>query len=248
MKMNPNSKIDTHTHLLVNKSAMPCIEHISAIFNAAKLAGLDAICVTEHREAAAYEQLMKLLFNENVFDGAIVGGALQLQIGVTVFPAAEIELHDGCNVGVHANLQTLLRLNNKKGYYNLNSLRSQLAGEGPFALVAHHMLWPGKVYSDMTSLRRQVHAVEVPAKDLDNAKDYEIIALNHNMNTLGGSDAHTFIQIGACFSILPGRNLKHDELIAGIQENYMCHRINSSAKHLLGLSEIYRDQLTPTFK
>lgn len=77
---------------------------------------------------------MKLLFKENVFDGAIVGGALQLQIGVTVFPAAEIELHDGCNVGVHANLQTLLRLNNKKA--TTTSIHCDLSSR-----VKGHSLW-----------------------------------------------------------------------------------------------------------
>ncbi|MCO7514843.1 hypothetical protein NJF44_08675 [Pseudomonas guariconensis] len=196
-------KVDSHVHLLLKKKQKnPDWEVVRQVIGAAKINELDAICVTEHIEADAYDALMHGLFLENKLEANFHDDGTLICQGVGVFPGAELELANRMNVGVHTDLYVLMSLNRRPGFYTLETLHDALVKRGrPFKLVAHHIFWPGKTCDDLNALKRCLNAIEVPAKDLANVQKYLELARLLRLQTTGGSDAHTFIQVGACHTV-----------------------------------------------
>lgn len=238
-------KIDTHVHLLLSKKqTMPNWSDVKNIMDVALIGGLDAVCITEHIEAAGYEALMNGLFVHHLFDAASsVDGTLSYN-GVAIFPGAELELADKSNLGVHTDLPTLLSLNRTPGAYTIDSIYETLKAQGtPFKLVAHHVFWPGKTPADMQLLGELVDAIEVPAKDLINIEKYTKLARDLNLGTTGGSDAHTFIQVGACQTIIrvkEARELKQGDWISS---EATCHTYCEQSNRLVAMAKIHRQSL-----
>ncbi|RRO10752.1 PHP domain-containing protein, partial [Pectobacterium aquaticum] len=192
-------KIDTHVHLLISKKQIEGdFTSINAMLDVAKISDITAICVTEHIEAIGYDKLMTDLFVDNKLQGIVFHDHVLTKQGIRLYPGAEIQLDNGTNIGVHTKLDTLLKLNHKEGAYNLPRLDQALRERKCwYKLVAHHIFWPNKTYPDYDELARYIDAIEIPAKDLENSGKYISLAGKYNLPTTGGSDAHTFIQIGA---------------------------------------------------
>lgn len=238
-------KIDSHVHLLLSKKqTTPNWSDVKNSLDIAALSGLDAVCITEHIEALGYEPLMRGLFIHNQLNATQgLNGALSYK-GVAIFAGAELELADKSNVGVHADLAILLSLDRAPGAYTIDSIYKALKIScAPFKLVAHHVFWPGKTPSDIQKLKNFVHAIEVPAKDLANAERYTNLARELKLETTGGSDAHTFIQIGACHT------LTHIEDSTSLtQEGWILsrttrHSYSEQSSRLVAMAKIHRQSL-----
>jgi hypothetical protein len=237
--------LDAHVHLLLSKQQSPDWEAIERTLMVAKVDGLDAICVTEHIEADAYQSLMEGLFVQGALAGSVQeNGRLSYQ-GVAIFPGAELELASKVNVGVHTDLEGLLALKRDVGAYTLDSLHADLMRrDKPFKLVAHHILWPGKTCDDLAALSRYVSAIEVPAKDLANAQRYVALAAVLGLDTTGGSDTHTFIQVGACRTVFTLPNpMQGCTAQSWISSRHTSHRYAAQAPRLVAMSNIYRQSL-----
>lgn len=239
-------RVDTHTHLLVDKTEHePDWCEIQKTLDLAASSGLSAICVTEHIEAVGYGKLIEQLFVKNHLKGIDVGGGYRLSNGITIFPGAEIQLVNGSNIGVHAPVEVLLRLDRRAGWYSLESLREDLDNFGErYALVAHHIFWPNKTYPDHDLLAGLVHAIEKPAKDFRNGGAYQQLASKYVLPTTGGSDAHNFIQVGASYTKITtdAGQLNHSSFIDSLL-NKECQAVDSVLiDRLIVMAKVYRQQ------
>jgi histidinol phosphatase-like PHP family hydrolase len=249
--MEPNMhqiNVDTHVHLLLSKKQQtPAWAQINDLLETAASSGLDAICSTEHIESTGFKSLMQSLFIDNVLDGTLADGKLLLDSGLSVYPGAELQLANGSNIGVHTSVDVLLSLNNKAGFYVLEQLRATLENAAvPFALVAHHIFFKGKTYPDHNFLSQHVEAIEIPAKDIGIASEYQALADKYNLATTGGSDAHTYIQVGACQTTLAFEDAdsSHRAFIAALSDAKRKKISIEYTRRLVSMSKIYRKQLT----
>ena len=238
--------VDSHVHLLLSKKQKtPDWALITCMLEVAKLDELDALCITEHIEADAYQALMEGLFIDGSLQGsALEEGRLSYQ-GVAIFPGAELELADRSNVGVHTDLEGLMALERRAGAYTLEGIHAALAQRGrPFKLVAHHIFWPGKTGDDLQALGQYVSAIEVPAKDLLNAQKYVSLAESLNLDTTGGSDAHTFIQVGACRTVFEAPASVGDcKAEHWVSSTHTRHLYTAHSARLVAMSNMYRQSL-----
>ncbi|BET95597.1 PHP-associated domain-containing protein [Xenorhabdus taiwanensis] len=185
---------------------------------------------------------MRELFIDNLLHAEIFPEYILTRQGIKLYPGAELQLVNGTNIGVHTSLNTLLKLNHNAGAYTLAGLHDALSTHGDwFTLVAHHIFWPNKTYPDHDELARYVSAIEVPAKDLSNAEQYITLAQKYGLPTTGGSDAHTYIQIGACHSILSENECGDQHpLRYAFRRNQQYHYFSDFSKRLVEMSKIYR--------
>lgn len=191
--------IDTHVHLLESKTCRPDWSEISYTFHVAKEKNIDVLCVTEHRDAVGYEELFIEIFLGNRLGGQLnADGALQLAAGTIIRPAAEVSLFGGGDMGVHSDLNTVMSLSGRKNEYNAEDLLSFLSGRGEdYVSVAHHLLLNGKWWAGFEQVIHLVDAIEIPGKQASVMDDYLKLAVRHSKSRLSGSDAHTWIQLGA---------------------------------------------------
>jgi len=242
----PKKSVDSHVHLLLSKKQkVPDWDSVRRVLDVAALSGLDALCITEHIEANAYQALMEGLFVDESLEGSSREDGRLTYKGVAIFPGAELELANRCNVGVHADLDVLMVLDREAGAYTLEGIHTALVQKGkPFKLVVHHIFWPGKTCDDLKELAQYVDAIEVPAKDLLNVEKYVSLAEALRLDTTGGSDAHTFIQVGACHTVFEA-----SETVRGctaqqwISSKKTCHFYTEQAPRLVAMSNIYRQSL-----
>lgn len=238
-------KIDSHVHFLLSKyQTAPNWADVKNSLNIAALSGLDAVCITEHIEALGYEPLMRGLFIDNQLNASQGPNGEILYNDVAIFPGAELELADKSNIGVHADLPTLLTLNRAPGSYTIDSLYEALrTGNTPFKLVAHHIFWPGKTPECLQGIRSYVDAIEVPAKDLVNAERYINLARELKLVTTGGSDAHTFIQIGACCTLTDIGDCASLRQEDWIRSRTTRHSYSEQSSRLVAMAKIHRQSL-----
>ncbi|MFM2666680.1 PHP-associated domain-containing protein [Vibrio mediterranei] len=235
--------IDTHVHLLINKKQKkPDFIAINSMLDIAKASSITTICVTEHIESAGYDSLMREIFIENKLDGKLFSDHVLTKQGIKLYPGAELQLENGTNIGVHTSLDILMNLNHEEGAYTLTELDKELASYKKwYSLVAHHIFWKNKTYPNHDELAHYVNAIEVPAKDLDNVEQYIELADKYNLPTTGGSDAHTFIQIGACYTELDNfPSCEEHPLNYATKSNYHNHRFSDFSKRLVEMSNIFR--------
>lgn len=207
--------VDTHVHLLSHKTARIDVNSILDCFASAADTGLGGICICEHRESDVYEDLLALVFEQCGLNGLRYvqpGVALWLE-RLYVLSGTELELSDGSNVGVHAPPAMLRSLSNVPRTHQLRQLRKSSHVHGS-TLVAHHMFWPGKHPADLQDVLACVDAIELPAKDWTSAAKYSQIASASGLPLVAGSDAHTFVQVGAAYTELKldGPVLNHRSL------------------------------------
>jgi hypothetical protein len=196
--------IDTHVHLLVGKAAPPLWDEIAFATTVASADGLAVLCVTEHLDANHYPALVRGLFGTLRLGGRLLSpGSLLLDHGLLLSCGAEVALEGGGDIGVHAAPQVLLELDRRKGAYSLAALLAALRAQpAPFALVAHHVLWPRKAIDGLARHAGALDALELPGKDAARAEAYRSRAAELDLPMVGGSDAHTWVQIGSARSVV----------------------------------------------
>lgn len=242
------NNIDTHVHFLVSKAAEPDWAEIGFAVRTAHGDGVDIICVTEHLDAVYYEALVKGIFDEMRLGGTLIGpGVIKLENGLILSSAAEVALKGGGDVGLHCSPQRLLALNKTKGAYSLTELVEYVS---PFAdesvLVAHHYFWPTKSFAELPALAHRIDAIELPAKDLVHAQDYQELSLQFNRPLIGASDAHTWVQIGSCRSqceITIEHGFNHGELKRWISGGALRAAPLEQAAERVRISRLLRDNL-----
>lgn len=127
----PKKSVDSHVHLLLSKKQkVPDWDSVRRVLDVAALSGLDALCITEHIEANAYQALIEGLFVDESLEGSSREDGRLTYKGVAIFPGAELELANRCNVGVHAGLDVLMALDREAGAYTLEGIHTALVQRG----------------------------------------------------------------------------------------------------------------------
>lgn len=193
-------QVDTHVHLLVSKSARPDWQEIEFCFEVARRDGLDALCIAEHRDADGYEELIEGIFLRPKFDGQILEpGVILLANGLVLSSAAEVAIRGGGDIGIHTSPEKLLAIPKDKGIVSGIELLEMLSRDASeYVAVLHHLLIPGKWPIDVEAWGIKVDAIELPGKQLESETEYRSIAEKLSKPIVGGSDSHTWIQIGIC--------------------------------------------------
>lgn len=240
--------IDTHVHLLVSKAAKPDWDEIAFATQAAGNDGLTTLCITEHLDALHYPALIRGLFLEQRLGGRLLSpGVLKLANGLCLSCGAEVSIGGGGDIGVHAEPEVLLGLDQRKGAYSLADLIGTLRSQpSPFAMVAHHVYWPGKSIAALTRQARNLDALELPAKDWEHVDQYLELAADLALPVVGGSDAHTWIQIGSARSIAqvaPDEQFSPGRLCRLLKDGAIRAQTLASAAERIRLSGILRTRL-----
>lgn len=240
-------KVDTHVHLLPSKTAQPDWGEIAFTLRFARLSGLDAICVTEHRDAVHWRDLMTGLFIERRLGGEIVAGSvLRLQNGLLVSAGAEVALKGGGDIGVHSSYDALVSISGEKGAHTLADLASLIKTQHPDStLVAHHVLWKNKWIDGLESKLDSIDAMEHPAKDNAKVDQYCRLSAKLGKPSTSGSDAHTWIQLGAGYTeldIMPAQ-FSARSFNAALADGRSQAVISPFSAELVRRSGIYRDAL-----
>lgn len=198
-------RIDTHVHFLVSKEARPNWEEIKFATEVARYEGLSLLCICEHLDAIYYPELMDGLFIKRLLGGDLIEpGVLRLSNGLILSCGAEVSIEGGGDIGIHASVATILSLNRSKGAYSLQELLSKLSESSDTTLaVAHHVYWPRKWIENLSDSAPQLDAIELPAKDLSQTSRYDALGHDLKLPIIGGGDAHTWLQIGTCYSEVP---------------------------------------------
>ena len=240
-------KIDTHVHLLIDKQSRPCKVQIRLLFKHACKIGLSGLVITEHRDAAHFESLVRRIFLQNEFGlDQVESGHLRTNDGVSVYSGAEISIAGGGDVGVHASPDVVLGLSNARSEYTVASLRRALEESGePFLMVAHHLLNPGKWLTELDVEPHLVHAIEIPGKAPNEIVEYISLVKSMNKPACSGSDAHVWIQLGAGSTDieLEAKDSYRKEFFAKVTSgNTRCH-LSPDSEEIVGLARECRAKL-----
>ena len=246
--------VDTHVHLLTSKTSRPDWGEIAYTFFAAREKNIDVLCLTEHRDAVGFEELYLELFSENRFGGEVKpNGTLTLSSGITISPGAEVSLSGGGDMGVHTDLSTVMGFDRRKNSYTAAELLKLLSeGGSGYVSVAHHLLLDGKWWRDFEQVIGHVDAIEVPGKQATSMVSYLELANRYSKGQLSGSDAHTWVQLGAGLTLIKEGEMTHGgerlfdvfELKKLVVEHETVPCVSDVADELIKISKIYKARST----
>lgn len=241
--------LDMHVHLLSARTAPIARDTILDCFETAADSGLQALCICEHRESSAYEELLTLIFEQCAIPGLryVESGVVVWQERLVVLSGAELELADGSNVGVHAPPTLLRSLSPLPEAYSLRELRERL-GDAP-TIVAHHVFWAGKQPAHLPDVLTCTNAIELPAKDWLRADRYRELAAGSALPLVAGSDAHTFVQVGAAYTELElhPSAVNHRTLAHAVRHTKPKAHLSGEVGRLVRMSKQLRTNYIRTF-
>lgn len=193
-------KIDMHVHTNVSS---PCsLIHPKEAISAARAAGLDAICVTEHDEIA----------------GAEFARELGRQLGFPVFRGIEIYTEFG-------DMLVFGLLRDAPGWRTPFERLLELCEEAGAVIVPAH---PCRVTGELERIHgaeragwmlSRVDAVETHnggCTPTGNEAAFEL-ARSHGLPGIGGSDAHHVFQLGRCYTVFEDDLSTEKELVEAIR-------------------------------
>ena len=109
-------KIDFHTHGRLAKR-LPFSEiYTEWLFEQARAAGLDALCLTEHFNTVQFGEIYRYLFSV----GRMEGDSIVLENGLRIFPGMETDIAEGGHILTIRCAQEILPLNNSLAHSNEN--------------------------------------------------------------------------------------------------------------------------------
>ena len=196
-------KIDFHTHSKLGKKLPFSPQYTEWHFRQAKLAGLDAICITEHYNGIEMESTFDYIQAnmERVGDAFVTGD------GLTIFMGLEIDALEGghflsvgsvCDIkDIYEKLQPFLQ---KKEHPTFSQLVDIVK---PFPVlfgVSHPFRDSNNIRHLQANELRKLDFLELNGKDsaldMDNQNKVENLAAEVGLPILAGSDTHQSHQFG----------------------------------------------------
>lgn len=199
--MTAAMRIDLHVH---TTASSPCSTmDPEAAIAAARAAGLDGICVTEHDEIA----------------GASVACELGRELGFRVFRGIEIftDMGDMLAYGLDRDAPSWKM--------PFDELKTWCEQAGALIVPAHSCRFPGELErlhgaAKVDRLMRSVDAIETHnggCTPEGNGAALEIAA-RYGLPGIGGSDAHHFFQVGRCYTLFKDSIETDEALVAALRE------------------------------
>lgn len=102
-------KLDFHTHGKLAKRLPFSTQYTDWLFDEAKNAGLDALCLTEHFNTLQFDELYGYL----TYKSKREGDTLLLENGLRIFPGMETDIAEGGHVLTLGTVETIMELNQR---------------------------------------------------------------------------------------------------------------------------------------
>ena len=197
-------KIDFHTHGRLAKR-LPFSEiYTEWLFEQARAAGLDALCLTEHFNTVQFGEIYRYLFSV----GRMEGDSIVLENGLRIFPGMETDIAEGGHILTIGCAQEILELNQRLEPYKEKG--SFLPFEELMELFSDYQVLVGGAHP----YRAGGHIPELPQesiRQLDffdmNGKDVALdrertetltkaLGEKYQIPIIAGSDTHQAVQYG----------------------------------------------------
>ncbi len=201
--------LDFHTHGKLAKKLPFSTEYTDWLFQEARSAGLDALCLTEHFNTLQFVDLYGYLAQSSEREG----DALVLDNGLRVFPGMETDIAECGHILSIGPLEAILELNErlephkeKEGFLPFARLMD-LFDEYPVLVgCAHPFRAPGRVPEQPLEQLRRLSFLDLNGKDM--AVDRERTErLTYRLGgalgipVVAGSDTHQAVQYGCIATV-----------------------------------------------
>ena len=201
-------KLDFHTHGKLAKKLPFSEAYTDWLFEEAKKAGLDALCLTEHFNTLQFENVYRYLMGKSRREG----DTLVLESGLRVFAGMETDIAEGGHVLTLGTPEDILELNHRLEPYKEPG-RFLTFGQ----LLKFFREYPVKIGA-AHPFRAGGHIPELPQEELeqfdfldlngkDTAEDLEgtkqktySLGTLLNRPVIGGSDTHQAVQYGCIYT------------------------------------------------
>jgi len=219
-------KIDFHTHSKLGKKLPFSTKYTEWHLRQAKLAGLDAICITEHYNGTE----MEATFDYVKTKMQCAGDAFIADDGLTVFMGLEIDALEGghfltigsmCDIkDIYQKLQPFLQ---KKEHPTFSQLVDIVKSLPVLFGVSHPFRDSNNIRHLQANELRKLNFLELNGKDtaLDAENEYKIrtLAAKIDLPVLAGSDTHHAYQFGCICNRFNNALTAIDELRHAISSN-----------------------------
>lgn len=196
--------IDFHTHGKLAKKLPFSTEYADWLLREAHIAGLDAICLTEHFNTIQFDELYRYLMKTCKRDG----DTLVTADGLRIFAGMETDIAEGGHILTIGTPETILELNSRlepyksKGKFLSFVSLMELFSEYNIIIGAAHPYREGGHIPDIpVELLKKLCFVDLNGKDVANNREYfeeKTGELAHKLNIpmISGSDTHQAVQYG----------------------------------------------------
>ena len=206
-------RLDFHTHGKLAKKLPFSTVYTDWLFDEARRAGLDALCLTEHFNTLQFSDLYGYLASKS----CRVGDTLELPNGLRIFPGMETDVAEGGHILSVGPLEAILELNHQlepykgKGKFLSFEKLMDLFEQYPVLVgCGHPYRAPGHVPELPLEQLQRLSFLDLNGKDL--AQDRERTeALTPELGrkleipVVSGSDTHQAVQYG-CVSTVFEKN------------------------------------------
>ena len=201
-------KIDFHTHGRLAKR-LPFSEiYTEWLFEQAREAGVDALCLTEHFNTVQFGEIYRYLFSL----GRIDGDTIVLENGLRIFPGMETDIAEGGHILTIGCAQEILELNRRLEPYKEKG--DFLPFEELMKLFSNYQVLVGGAHP----YREGGHIPDLPAESIRaldffdmNGKDMALdrertekltksLGEKYRIPVVAGSDTHQALQYGCIYT------------------------------------------------
>jgi histidinol phosphatase-like PHP family hydrolase len=214
-------KIDFHTHGKLAKTLPFSKEYTVNLFQEAKHAGLDALCLTEHFNTMEFKEIYQFIMNHYPVEEECF-----LVEGIRVFAGMEVDIIEGGHILLIGKVQEILELNDKmepfKSKENFLTFEELLKFTEPYEMIigAGHPFREGSHIPELNEkFLQRFDFIDLNGKDyavegIENKNKVEVLAKSLKIPVLAGSDTHQSFQYGCLFN----RFEKNCSTIQGLKE------------------------------
>lgn len=219
--------IDFHTHGKLAKKLPFSIEYTNWLFDEAKKAGLDALCLTEHFNTLQFGQMYQYVYNSCDKDG----DTLVTENGLRIFTGMETDIAQGGHVLCVGTFQEIMELNRrlepykeKNSFLSLEQLLNLFSEYLVIIGAAHPYREGGHIPEQPLEQLRRFHFLDLNGKDIAldcEATKEEVYKLGNRLGIpiVSGSDTHQSVQYGCIRTCMEHEvntvRALYDEMLAG---------------------------------
>ncbi|MGL4818740.1 MAG: PHP-associated domain-containing protein [Bacilli bacterium] len=203
-------RIDFHSHAKLTKKSTFRMEHFVDMLTMAAHEGLDAVCITEHFNTLAFEDVYDTLDQHFTYKGHYYEVA-----GVKAFSGMEVDVARGGHIlvtGHRDNIRTVraaLAPHTEEGaFIELEALLALAKANELMVIGAHPFRESNSLFQHDASLLQQLDAFDLNGKDLytygPEAMEGRVreLAAEIGIPVVTGSDAHYPVQYGCVHTVL----------------------------------------------
>jgi hypothetical protein len=201
-------KLDFHTHGKLAKKLPFSTAYTDWLFDEAKNAGLDAICLTEHFNTLQFDELYRYLLNKCKREG----DTLVLENGLRIFSGMETDIAEGGHILSLGTPETILELNQKLTDFKIpgaflpfDKLMDLFREYDVLAGAGHPYRDGGHIPELPYEQLRRLDFLDLNGKDVAanrSITEQLTYSLGETLNipVVSGSDTHQAVQYGCIFT------------------------------------------------